>query len=53
MKKYNRYLRDLIAEDAADPSFVVTHEVGLDEAPGLYERFDDREEDVLKVLLQP
>jgi len=53
VKKYNRYLRDLIAEDVADPSFVVTHEAGLDEAPDLYERFDDRDEDVLKVLLKP
>ncbi|MFB6079097.1 MAG: glutathione-independent formaldehyde dehydrogenase [Halarchaeum sp.] len=53
VKKYNRYLRDLIVHDAADPSFVVTHEAGLDEAPELYERFDDREEDVLKVLLKP
>jgi len=53
VKKYNRYLRDLIAEDVADPSFVVTHEAGLDEAPELYERFDDREEDVLKILLRP
>ncbi|GAD52609.1 threonine dehydrogenase and related Zn-dependent dehydrogenases [Halarchaeum acidiphilum MH1-52-1] len=53
VKKYNRYLRDLIAEDVADPSFVVTHETGLDEAPDLYERFDNRDEDVLKVLLKP
>ena len=53
VKKYNRYLRDLIIEGRADPSFVVTQRVDLDEAPEMYERFDKREEGVIKVLLEP
>ncbi len=53
VKDYNRELRDLIIEGRADPSWVVSHRVGLDEAPEMYERFDEREEGVTKVLLEP
>ncbi|WP_224337135.1 glutathione-independent formaldehyde dehydrogenase [Haloprofundus halobius] len=53
VKRYNRQLRDMIIEGRADPTFVVSHRVGLDEAPEMYERFDNREEGVTKVLLEP
>jgi len=53
VKEYNRELRDLIIEGRADPSFVVSHRVSIDEAPEMYEKFDDREEGVTKVLLEP
>jgi threonine dehydrogenase-like Zn-dependent dehydrogenase len=36
VKAYNRRLRDLIAAGKARPSFVVSHEVSLDEAPDAY-----------------
>ena len=32
VKAYNRYLRDLIVAGRAKPSFVVSHEVPIDEA---------------------
>ncbi|MEF8829816.1 MAG: aldehyde dehydrogenase, partial [Haloarcula sp.] len=44
---------DLIIEGRADPSWVVSHRVGLEEAPEMYEAFDNREEGVTKVLLEP
>lgn len=53
VKRYDRQLRDMIIEGRADPSFVVSHRVGLDEAPEMYERFDNREEGFTKVLLEP
>jgi len=56
VKSYNRYLRDMIIEGRADPSWVVSHRVDLDQAPEMYEMFDDREaqdEAVTKVLLEP
>ncbi|ODR83054.1 aldehyde dehydrogenase [Haladaptatus sp. W1] len=53
VKEYNRELRDLIISGRADPSFVVSHRVGLEEAPEMYDRFDDREEGFTKVLLEP
>ncbi|MFC9492263.1 glutathione-independent formaldehyde dehydrogenase, partial [Streptomyces hydrogenans] len=42
VKKYNRALRDLIVGGKAKPSFVVSHELSLDEAPAAYEHFDAR-----------
>jgi threonine dehydrogenase-like Zn-dependent dehydrogenase len=53
VKAYNRQLRDLIIQGKADPSWVVSHRVGLEQAPEMYRRFDDREEGVTKVLLEP
>jgi glutathione-independent formaldehyde dehydrogenase len=44
VKSYNRYLRDLIVAGRAEPSFVVSKELPLAEAPDAYERFDKREE---------
>ncbi len=53
VKKYNRALRDLIAGGKAEPSFVVSHELSLDEAPTAYEHFDARDEGWTKVVLHP
>jgi len=53
VKKYNRRLRDLIAEGRATPSFIVSHELPLDRAPEAYERFDAREDGWTKVVLKP
>ncbi|SFG77962.1 glutathione-independent formaldehyde dehydrogenase [Halopelagius inordinatus] len=53
VKEYNRELRDLIIEGKADPSWVVSDRVSLDDAPEMYERFDQREEGVTKVVLEP
>ena len=53
VKEYNRELRDMIIEGRADPSWVVSHRVDLEDAPEMYEKFDNREEGVTKVLLEP
>lgn len=53
VKAYNRYLRDLIVSGRAKPSFVVSHEVGIDEAPDAYDKFDRRVDGYTKVLLHP
>ena len=50
VKKYNRYLRDMIISGQADPSFVVSHEISIDEAPQAYKKFDQRIEGYTKVL---
>ena len=42
VKKYNRELRDLIISGRAKPSFIISHELGLDEAPEAYQNFDAR-----------
>ena len=53
VKKYNRYLRDMIISGKADPSFVVSHEINIEEAPGAYEKFDKRIDGYTKVLIHP
>ena len=53
VKRYNAHLRDLIIAGRAKPSFVVSHEVPLDQAPDAYRRFDQRVEGYTKVILNP
>jgi threonine dehydrogenase-like Zn-dependent dehydrogenase len=53
VKQYNRRLRDMIIEGRADPTFLVSHREPLENAPEMYERFDNREEGFTKVLLEP
>ena len=52
-KTYAHQLRDLIVTGRAEPSFVVSQEVPLSEAPDAYARFDKREPGYSKVLLHP
>lgn len=53
VKSYNRQLRDLIVAGRAEPSFVVSKELPLTEAPDAYARFDAREPGYSKVVLKP
>ncbi|KAJ7059258.1 hypothetical protein C8F01DRAFT_1370827 [Mycena amicta] len=53
VKAYNRYLRDLIISGRAKPSFVVSHNISLDDAADAYEKFDKRIDGYTKVLLHP
>ncbi|MFJ8957777.1 glutathione-independent formaldehyde dehydrogenase [Lentzea sp. NPDC102401] len=53
VKRYNTRLRDLIIAGRAKPSFVVSHELPLDEAPMAYEKFDKRVDGFTKVVLHP
>jgi threonine dehydrogenase-like Zn-dependent dehydrogenase len=53
VKNYNRYLRNLIHEDKAKPSFLVSHVLPLDDAPDAYRHFDARDDGWTKVVLRP
>ena len=53
VKRYNRQLRDLISTGRAKPSFIVSHELPLHEAPNAYRHFDARDEGWTKVVLKP
>jgi glutathione-independent formaldehyde dehydrogenase len=53
VKRYNRQLRDLILTGRATPGFIVSHEVGLDQAVDAYDTFDRRIDGYTKVLLKP
>ncbi|MDU0341826.1 zinc-dependent alcohol dehydrogenase [Bosea rubneri] len=52
----HRYLAPLlekITSGEIDPSFVITHRAGLEEGPGLYQKFRDKEDGCIKVVLTP
>jgi threonine dehydrogenase-like Zn-dependent dehydrogenase len=52
----NRWTDDLlrrIQEGQIDPSFVITHTVGLEEGPEMYETFRDKKDGCIKVVLKP
>jgi glutathione-independent formaldehyde dehydrogenase len=53
VKRYNRQLRDLIITGRATPGWIVSHELGLDQAVEGYEHFDNRDDGWTKVLLHP
>jgi glutathione-independent formaldehyde dehydrogenase len=53
VKAYNRQLRDMIIEGRATPSFVVSHDLPLDQAPDAYDKFDQRIDGYTKVVLKP
>ena len=52
----NRWTDDLlrrIQEGQIDPSFVITHTASLEDGPGLYKTFRDKEDSCIKVVLKP
>jgi len=51
--KYLGPLYERIRNDEIDPSFVVTHRLGLDSAPDGYETFKHKEDECVKVVLKP
>lgn len=51
-----RYLEPLLGKIVSgeiDPSFVITHTIGLDEAPEAYAMFDQKEDECIKVVIAP
>ncbi|HDZ56234.1 MAG TPA: glutathione-dependent formaldehyde dehydrogenase [Pseudomonas xinjiangensis] len=52
----NRWTDDLltrIQEGQIDPSFVITHTVGLEDGPEMYKTFRDKHDGCVKVVLKP
>ena len=52
----NRWSGDLlrrIEEGQIDPSFVITHRVGLEEGPEMYRTFRDKQDGCIKVVITP
>ncbi|WP_036250515.1 zinc-dependent alcohol dehydrogenase [Methylobacter sp. BBA5.1] len=53
VQRYLEPLLEKIEEDQIDPSFVITHSLGLDEGPQAYKTFRDKEDGCIKVVLKP
>jgi threonine dehydrogenase-like Zn-dependent dehydrogenase len=53
MMKYMAPLLERIQKGEIDPSFVITHRLSLDEAPDAYKIFRDKQQQCIKVVLDP
>jgi threonine dehydrogenase-like Zn-dependent dehydrogenase len=53
VRTYSRYLRDLIHENKATPSRLVSHNLGLADAPRAYRHVGNRDAGWTKVVLNP
>jgi threonine dehydrogenase-like Zn-dependent dehydrogenase len=53
VQRYLKPLYERIKNGEIDPSFVVTHRVGLDVAPDAYETFKHKQDECVKVVLKP
>jgi glutathione-independent formaldehyde dehydrogenase len=53
VKKYNQRLRDLIAAGKANPSWIVSHELPLEDAVEAYKHCDARSPGWTKVVFKP
>lgn len=53
VKKYMPLLFDRIESGEIDPSFIISHELTLDDAPKGYEMFKKKEDKCTKIVLKP
>jgi threonine dehydrogenase-like Zn-dependent dehydrogenase len=53
VQRYMRPLLERITNGEIDPTFVITHEVPLTEAPKGYEAMKEKLDDVVKIVLKP
>jgi threonine dehydrogenase-like Zn-dependent dehydrogenase len=53
VQRYMKPLYEHVKQGHIDPSFVVTHKLGLGEAPNGYETFKHKQDECVKVVLKP
>ncbi len=53
MQRYMRPLLERIERGEIDPAGIITHRVGLDDAPQMYRTFREKEDDCIKVVMKP
>ena len=53
VQNYLEPLLDEVSEGRIDPSFVITHQLPLHEAPAGYEMFQEKQDGCIKVVLKP
>jgi threonine dehydrogenase-like Zn-dependent dehydrogenase len=53
VQKYLAPLMKRIADGEIDPSFLITHRIGLEEGPDMYKTFRDKQDGCIKVFIRP
>jgi threonine dehydrogenase-like Zn-dependent dehydrogenase len=53
VQRYMQPLLERIEKGEIDPSFVITHQMSLEDAPEGYDIFTNKEDDCIKIVLKP
>ncbi|WP_121741938.1 zinc-dependent alcohol dehydrogenase [Natronorubrum halophilum] len=53
MQRYLDPLLETIEDGEIDPSFILTHRADLEDGPDLYETFNEKDDECIKVMLTP
>ena len=53
MQRYTQPLLEKVQKGEIDPSFVITHQLKLEDGPGAYRMFRDKKDGCIKVVLKP
>lgn len=53
VQPYLQPLMDLVVEAKIDPSFLITHRIGLGQGPEAYETIRDKKDGCVEVVLRP
>jgi threonine dehydrogenase-like Zn-dependent dehydrogenase len=53
VQRFLQPLSEKILQGAIDPTFVISHRVPLQEVPEMYERWNNKEDGVIKVAWTP
>ncbi len=51
-QRYMKPLLDLVLADKIDPSFVISHRIGIDDGPMAYKNFHEKKDDYIKCVLK-
>jgi threonine dehydrogenase-like Zn-dependent dehydrogenase len=53
MHRYMPGLLNRVERGEIDPSFIITHRMGLDDAPEMYRTFREKQDQCIKVVMRP
>ncbi len=53
MHKYMKPLLETIEQGRIDPSFMISHRIGIEQAPDMYKTWRDKQDQVTKIVIDP
>ena len=53
MHKYMKPLLKLVEDGKIDPSFLISHRIGIEQVPNMYKTWRDKQDEVTKIVIDP
>ncbi|MGI4827682.1 MAG: zinc-dependent alcohol dehydrogenase [Janthinobacterium lividum] len=53
MQAYLKPLLDLVEQGQIDPTFLISHRIGIEQAPGMYATWQKKQDGVTKIVIDP